>query len=215
MKKNIAVIGLGTFGKELALALSKAGHYVLAADKTMSRVNEIKDSVEVAIEADVTDPDVLDKINISEFDKVIIGTGNLESSILAIVHMKKMGVKHMIVKANNRVQAEIFQKIGADRIVLPEIEAARDLAEKITHPQIIEKFKIDSENTLVEIKVPENFIGKTLIELDLRKKYNINAVMITREGKSQLITDPHMKFQKGDTVLLIGNESRIKKIMTN
>ena len=213
MKKNIAVIGLGTFGHELAVQLSRRGHRVLAVDTDMKKVNDIKDEVYIAVQADITDPDVLQKLDITSFDEVVLAMSHLEAVILAATHMKKMGVKHITGKANTYIQKEIFEKIGIDRIILPEIDAANELAEKITYPEIIEKVKMDNRHLLLEIKVPSHFVGKSLLDLDLRKKYGVNALMLTRNGKTGLITSPAMKFEEGDTVLLMGDEEKIHQLI--
>jgi len=212
MKRDIAVIGLGTFGNELALELSKNGHQVMAIDKDFKKINDLKDQVDVALQADITDPDVLKKIQIDQFDYVILAmSSDLESIILGITHMKKMNVKKIIGKANTYIQKEILLKIGADEVILPEIATAKILSEKITYPNIVEKFKIDDENTLLEVQIPIKFHGKTLKELDLRKKYGINVVMRTHQGKTELITKPDIIFDKTDILFVVGKESLIKK----
>ena len=212
-KKDIVVIGLGTFGYEVAIRLNEMGHHVMAIDLDMKKVNDIKEHVEVALQADITDPDVLKKIDIVRFDEIILGmSSSLEAIILAITHMKKMGVHHITGKANTRIQKEILLKIGADRIILPEIESADRLAEQITHPQIKEKLVVDDRNILMEIQIPEAFVGKSLRHLDLRNKYGINVIMLTRDGRSQIISDPDTLFEAGDMLLIVGDEGKIKKV---
>ncbi len=212
MKKDIAVIGLGTFGYELALQLSKNGHHILAIDTNEKKINQIKDEVDIAIIADITDPDILKKIQIEQFDHVILAmSSDLESIILAITHMKKMGVKHIIGKVNTPIQKEILVKIGADEVILPEASTAIRLADRITHPDIIEKFNLSQGNALMEVMVPEKFWNKSLKDLDLRKKYGVNVLMLTRDGQTEVITQPDLKFQKNDVIFVIGNETKIKK----
>ncbi len=212
-KKDILVVGLGTFGFEAAIKLNEMGHHVMAIDLDMKKVNEIKERVEVALQADVTDPDVLRKIDIGRFDEIILGmSSSLEAIILAITHMKKIGVQHITGKANTRIQKEILLKIGADRIILPEIESADRLAEQITHPHIMEKLTVDKENILMEIKIPSSMTGKSLRQLDLRNRYGINVIMLTRNGKSRIIADPDTVFLDGDMLLVVGDETQIKKV---
>ncbi len=212
MKKDIAVIGLGTFGYEVARQLSKNGHHILAIDTDEKKINQIKDEVDIALIADITEPDILKKIQIDQFDQVILAmSSNLESIILGITHMKKMGVKHIIGKANTPVQREILYKIGADEVILPEVSAAIRLADKITHPDIIEKFKITDNNTLMEVVVPGKYEGKSLKDLDLRKKYGLNVLMLSRDGQTEVVTQPDLKFKKDDIIFVIGDESQIKK----
>ena len=212
MKKDIAVIGLGTFGYELALQLAQNGHHVLAIDTDDKKINQIKDEVAVALIADITNPDILKKIQINQFDMVVLAmSSNLESIILGITHMKKMGVKHIIGKANTPIQKEILLKIGAHKVILPEVSSAKRLADRITHPHILEKFSLNEKNTLMEVIIPDKFHNKSLKDLDLRKKHGINVIMITRDGKTEIISHPDMKFQKNDVVFVVGKEDEIKK----
>jgi trk system potassium uptake protein TrkA len=212
MVKDIAVIGLGTFGFELALQLAKNGHHVMAIDTDESKINQIKDNVEVALMADITDPDVLEKIQIDKFDMVVLGmSSNLESIILSIVYMKKMQVPNITVKANNHIQKEVLLKIGADEVILPEVSTAIELADKITHPDMLEKFSLEGDNALMEVMVPEKFYGKSLKDLELRKRHGVNVIMLSRNGKTEVISHPNIKFQEGDAVFVIGKESEIKK----
>ncbi len=216
MKEDIAVIGLGTFGFELAVQLSKLGHGVLAIDTDEKKINAIKDEVSVAVQADVTDEDVLRKLEIEKFDKVIFGMSNaLESIILSITHMKKMQVKYIIGKANTRIKKEILLKIGADEVILPEISTAQRLAERISTPSILEKFEIDAANSLIEIKVPGKFHQKTLKELDLRKKHGITVILRRHGTSTEVISRPDIKLEKDDIVFVLGDEAVVKKVFVD
>ncbi len=213
MKYDIAIIGLGTFGFELAVRLAEEGHGILAIDIDEKKINAIKDFVPVAVQADVTDKDVLEKLEIDKFDKVIFGMSNaLETIILAITHMKKMKVKYIIGKANTYIKKEILLKIGADKVVLPEISTAIRLADKITHPTILEKYDLDAKNSLLEVEIPNKFIGKTLSELDLRRKHGINVVMKKDKSRTEVISNPNIEFIQGDIVFVIGSATVIEKV---
>jgi len=213
MKKDIAIIGLGTFGFELAVQLTKYGFNILAIDIDEKKVNNIRDFVSVAVQADITDEDVLRQLEIDKFDIIIFGMSSaLESIILAITHLKKLQAKHIIGKANTRIKKDILLKIGADEVILPEIETAKNLAEKITNPSILEKINIDDENTIMEVTVPEKFIGKTLKELDLRKKYKLNVILRKVDEKMQTVINPNEAFKKNEIILVVGNENYIKKL---
>ncbi len=215
-KKDIAILGLGTFGFELAVKLEEKGHTVVAVDKNEKRINRIKDLVSIALVADFTDADVLKKLDIAQFDIVIVATSSaLESVILAITHMKNMGVKNIIGKANNKTMEEILRKIGADEIITPEIWAADRLAEKISHPHILEKFVIDENFGLFEVVIPGKFHNKTLKSLDLRKKFDITVVMRKEGKKMQTFIHPEEPLQQGDIVFVIGDEKKVTEVFTN
>jgi trk system potassium uptake protein TrkA len=213
MKKSrldIAVIGLGTFGYELAVQLSKKGHHILAVDIDEKKVNDIKDEVDLAVAADITDEDVIKKLELADFDKIVFAmTSALESIILAITTLKKLNAKYIIGKANTRIKKEILLKIGADEVILPEISTAIRLAERLSEPDVLEKFRIDDENALIEIKTPRKFRGKTLRELDLRKKHGLSVIFIRRNGKTG-IADPEMPLKEDDILYIVGNEEEIK-----
>jgi len=209
---DICVIGLGIFGYEIAIKLTELGNNVLALDSKPAKINEIKDLVTEAIIGDATNPDVLKELNIKDFDIVILGMGSkLENLILCLTYLKKLGAKRIIAKANSLIQAEILEKIGADEIVLPEKEVAEKLANKLSNPDISELLSLDENLKLMEVKVPEKFTGKTLRELDLRKKYNITVLMMKKDGKVKLMTNPELKFEKGDEIIVAGEIDKIQK----
>ncbi len=210
---DACVIGLGIFGYEIAVKLKQLGNNVLAVDYKPSKIDEIKDLVTEAVVGDATNPEVLKELNVKDFDVIILGMGsNLENLILCLTYLKKLNAKKIIAKANSKIQAEILEKIGADEVILPEKEVAEKLAEKISHPDVVQLLEIDKKFTLIEVKIPDNLAGKTLKELDLRRKYNITALMLKRKGEAQLITNPELKFEKDDTILLVGEEKTIRKL---
>jgi trk system potassium uptake protein TrkA len=211
MKKDIAVLGLGIFGYRLATSLFKLGHSVLAVDKNPQIVDQIKEDVTEAIVADVTDHSVLVELSIDKFDTVILGMSNdFEQAVLTLADLKKLNVKHIIAKANRKIHEEILFKVGANEVILPEREMADKLAYKIDRPGVGDMLSIDSDISLVNIKVPDKLDGKSLMEIDLRKNYGLNAVMIKRKGeKAGFITTPQEILRKGDELLVIGDKSSI------
>jgi trk system potassium uptake protein TrkA len=216
MKKDIAIIGLGTFGSELAIQLTKYGHHILAIDIDEKKINNIKEIVDVAVQADISDEEVLKQLEIYKFDIIIFAMSSaLESIILAITHLKKLKAKHIIGKANTRIQKEILLKIGADEVILPEITIAKQIAEKLSNPSILDKMKFNNDISLWELKIPDYFIGKNLKDLDLRKKYNINVIM--KKNKENVVHNlsPDEVFQEGEIVLVVGEEKNIKKVFNS
>ena len=158
--------------------MAEKGHGILAIDIEEKKINAIKNYVDIAIQADITNEEVLDKLEINMFDKVIFCMSSaLESIILAITYMKKINVKYIFGKANTSIKKEILLKIGANEVVLPEISSAIRLSDRISNPFIIEKFKVDKENSLIEVEIPLKYVGKSLKELQLRTKYKVNVVM--------------------------------------
>jgi trk system potassium uptake protein TrkA len=213
MKKDILVIGLGTFGYALAIKLYKSGHHVMAVEKDEHLVNKIKDDVTVSIAADVTDPDVLKQIDPNAFDIIVLGrSSNLELAVLTLAQLKNMKVKYIIAKANSFLQREILLKLGADEVILAEEEMAKRIANRITHPNIKEVFDFNTDISLMTVKVPKRLVGKTIKELDLRKKNSITVFMRKQGDKTELINDPNIKFEEDDELFVAGNEANILKI---
>lgn len=210
-KQDIAVIGIGTFGEELALKTTEMGHNVLVVDVDEKKINEIKDKVSEAVIADATDIEVLNELKLNNFDLIVLAmSSNFESIVLTLTLLKKLGAEKVYVKANTDIQSEILLKIGADRVILTDKEAAHDLAIKISLPNIYEILEIDENINLVEIQIPPSMNGKTLRELDLRKKYNINAfIHKNANGKAHLITDASMQLHEGDILLVAGDKDKI------
>jgi len=213
MAKDILVIGLGTFGYALATKLYAQGNKVMAVDKNEHLVNQIKDDVTIAMSADVTDIEVLDKIEAEKFDYIVLGTSSsLETAVLTLTHLHKLKVKYIIAKANTHLQKEVMIKLGADEVVLAENEMAQRISDRITHPNIQEIFSLDKNITLVSVKVPKRMAGKSLKELDLRNKYNISVFIRTVNDKSEIVSNPEIRFYQDDELFVAGDEADIFKI---
>jgi len=212
--QDIAVIGLGVFGSEIAIQLEKKGNHILAVDVNPNEVDRIKEFVTGAVVADVTDEDALRELDIAKFDIVILGLGShFEQLVLGVTHLKRLKVGHIIARATTEIQQEILQKIGADEVILPEKHAAIDLAEKITAPNILEFITLGETEELAEICIDESLAGKSLKDLNLRQKYNVTALLLKREGKeSHVINNPDEKFMVGDQVVVIGKKEDIQRI---
>jgi trk system potassium uptake protein TrkA len=212
-KKEVAVIGLGVFGYNVAVQLEKKGHKVLAVDRDRQGVERIKDQVTAAVIADVTDENALAQLDIGKFDIVILGLGSsLESMVLAVTHLKRQGVKWIIARAGTETEEEILLKVGADEVVMPEKQSARRLADFIALPNIVEFFDLGGEMSVAEIRVDKRVEGKTLQELDLRKRFGVTVLMIKeKNGAAQLITSPKIVFKKDDIIIVAGKQENIER----
>lgn len=187
--KTVGVLGLGDFGQTVALELSKYGCEVIAIDNNAKNVQEVSDSVTYAAIGDFTDIDLLRDIGIEHCDIVIIGTGtNLESSVLAIVHCKKLGVKQILAKAKSVTYEEVLYEVGASSIISPERDSGIRLSSKILRNKLDELLRLDQDTALIEFKIPADWIGKSLIELDLRSKYHLNIIGMRKAKGEPLLT---------------------------
>ncbi|MDY6820634.1 MAG: TrkA family potassium uptake protein [Deferribacterota bacterium] len=216
-KRDVAVIGLGIFGKELALKLASLGHNVLAVDLDEKKVEEIKDLVDEAIVADATDIDVLKELQLDRFSIVVLAmTSSFENIVLTLALLRKMSSNSNVkiyVKADTDLQAEVLSKIGADKVILPDKEVAYNVAHQITLPNLHKILNIDDNIDLVEVTVPGAMDGKSLQELDLRRKYNVNVFICKKNGgKADLVTDSSMKLYAGDILVVSGDKDNIMKV---
>lgn len=213
MAKDFVVIGLGTFGYEVAKQLFKQGHNVMAIDKNAITIHNIQDHVTIAINTDISDTAVIDELELYNYNKIILGLGsNLEALILTIAYLKNKGAKYIISKANTELQKQVLLKVGADEVILPEKEVAVKLCERLDNPNFLDKFVLDNNILLMNVKVPAKFDNKTLQELDLRNKYNITVLIQKHEGKSVVINNAKFILNEGDEIFVAGEEKNIKKL---
>jgi trk system potassium uptake protein TrkA len=139
-------------------------------------------------------------------------SSNFEQALLTLSELKKLGAKHIIAKANRKIHEEILLKIGADEVILPEREMAKRLADRLSRPALMDVLTVEGDITLATVTIPEKMHGKSLLELDLRKNFQISAVMIKKNGaKTNIITNPNLKLNKGDELTVAGREEDIQK----
>lgn len=190
-KKQYAVLGLGVFGSSVAKTLSLYDCEVLALDVDIKCVNRIADLVTQAMQCDITDLDQLRSTGVADCDVAIVGMGNhLEETVLAIINLKELGVPYIVAKAKNKRYMQIFMTVGADRIVRPEKEMGKQVAKSLLSNNIVEMIDIDSEYSMVEIEAPFSWVGKSLRELDARRRFGINVLGIRRPQDQKLSLAP-------------------------
>ncbi|MHC4495625.1 MAG: potassium channel family protein [Planctomycetota bacterium] len=188
--RRFAVIGLGRFGKKLAVALAMSGAEVIAIDKNREAIELLTDQVSHAVRLDSTDEEALKAQGIDKVDVAIIGIGQgtgrgFESAILTVVNLRQMGVKRIYARAEDLIAGEVFSKVGATEVIYPEIESAQRWAYKLIAPQIGEKIDFAEGYSLARIKAPASFDGKTVMDLQLRQKYSVNLVLINESGSDK------------------------------
>lgn len=186
--KIVGVLGLGIFGRTVARELSTFGYEVIAIDSNEEHIQGVADFVSKSAIGDITDNSLLKQIGIDQCDIVVIATGNnLESSVLALMHCKKLGVKHIIAKAKSETFEEVLYEIGADRVISPERETGKELASSIMRYRITDIYHLENDIAVVEFTAPKDWIGKTVLELDVRKKFDLNLIG-TRTDKTQAMS---------------------------
>ena len=182
--KSYIVIGLGRFGAELAAKLYECGEEVLAVDTDESIIDKIADRVTRAVAADARDRDVLEKLGAQNFDRAIVAVGSdLAASALITMHLKSLNIPFIMCKAHDDTYREILEKLGADRVIIPEREVADKLALGLTHAGVMEYIELSDEYGIVEMEPVSSWIGKSIRDLDLRSRYGANVIAI-RKGES-------------------------------
>ena len=170
-------MGLGIFGSTVAKTLSEYGYDVIGMDLDLANVDRVAEYVTQAVQADFTDIEQLRMAGVSDVDVAIIATGSkLEASIMAVLHLKELGVPFILAKAKNKVNMQILLKIGADRVIRPEKEMGERVAKSLLSQNIIDLVDIDDEYSMMELQAPKDWIGKVLKDLDLRARYGVNVL---------------------------------------
>jgi trk/ktr system potassium uptake protein len=213
--KQFVVIGLGNFGHYLAIHLYKKGHEVLAIDKNPSRVTEIKDQVSQAVVADTTDRKAMESLGLDKMDAAVICIGSvLSESILATLNMKDIGVAQVYAKAISEAHSRILYKIGATEVFFPEKDEATSLAERLHNPNMIDYLPFLEGYSIIEMSPPNQFVGKSLRDLDLINRFGVQVVAIKELVPDHLNMIPTARFilKDSDIMILLGPNDSFDKL---
>jgi trk system potassium uptake protein len=211
--KQFMVLGMGLFGSSLAKALHELGHEVLAVDSDADLVESIAPHVTQAVQIDATDEAALQELGVRNFDAVIVSIGkNLRDSILVCVIIKELGVPYLIAKATDEIHAKVLRKIGVDRVVFPERDMGIRVAKSLITPNVLEMMEFSGDYRLIEIILPSKWVGNSIIEVDVRRKYGISILAIQRDGQFIVSPSPDAVFETGDILLVLGQKDVINNI---
>jgi len=212
-KKTYAVFGLGRYGTAVAKELVENGMEVIAVDSDQRLVDDAAAFLPVCKCADVTDAEVISRLDIGSVDTVVVCmASNLESSVMAITLCKEAGVKNVIVKCANEMHRKILLRIGADQVVFPENESGIRLAKNLLSSGFIDIISLSKDVSIVEIDVKDEWVGKNLIELSLRKKYAINIVAVKQGDEISTAIDPTLPLEKDMQLYVIANTVKLRKM---
>ncbi|MBQ9036079.1 MAG: TrkA family potassium uptake protein [Erysipelotrichaceae bacterium] len=213
MSKTVAVLGVGKFGRNIAKTLYQEGQEVLAVDKDKNAINEIADFVTHAYIGDTTDERVLNEIGIRDFDYVVISlSSNIRDSAITTVLCKELGAKYIIAKAVDNIHAKLLEKTGADMVVQPEKEAGIRLAKTLVADNIIDFLELSDEYSIHETRISSSWVGKTLIQLNVRQKYDVSVVGIRRNSQMMVNIDPNEPLLQDDILIMIGSNKGLDTI---
>lgn len=213
VNKTYAVLGLGRYGRAVAEELVANGAEVLAVDINQSNVDSAIETIPVCKCADITEPETIKKLGISNIDVVIVAiASNLEASVMAVTLCKEAGAKTVIAKCGDEMHQKILSRIGADRVIIPEKESGTRLAKNLLTSWFDEMIELSDDVSMAEIDVKDEWVGKSLVELSLRKKYTINVVAIRNGEKFTTTIDPTLCLEKGMGLIVIANTSKLQKL---
>ncbi len=212
-KKQFVVIGLGRFGSSIATTLYSLGNDVLVIDKNEDLIQDIASEVTHAVQADATDENALKALGIRNFDVAIISIGgDIQSSVMATLIVRELGVKYIIAKGNGELHAKVLYKIGADRVVLPEKDMGVRVAHNIISSSILDYIELSSDYSIMEVKAFKDWVGKDLKSLDLRKKYGINVIAIKKGEKINLNPAADDIVCKDNVIVAIGSKEALTSL---
>lgn len=211
--QSYAVFGLGRYGLATAKELAAAGAQVLAVDRDEQAVQSAAAFIPLVKCADVTDPAVLEMLGISNFDVVIIAMAeHMEACVMAVMLCKEAGVSTVIVKCASETHGRLLSRVGADQVVIPENESGVRMARNLLSSGFVDVMELSGDVSLIEVPVKAEWVGKSLIELNLRKKYAINVVALKRGDAIDVTIDPAAPMQEGDFLVVIAETAKLHKL---
>ena len=210
--KSVLIIGLGRFGRHIAKKLSEMDHEVLAIDKIENRVDAALPYVTNAQIGDSTNQEFLETLGVRDFDVCIVTIAeDFQSSLITTSYLKELGAKKVVARANRDVHEKFLLRNGADDVIYPEKQLAAWTAIKYTSDNISDYIDFGDGCAMIEVKIPESWVGKNLAELNVRKKYNLNIVATKRNGELNLSVDPYTEFDNDEMIVVMGTVKDLKK----
>ncbi len=213
LDKSYAVFGLGRYGQAVAKELAKSGADVLAVDRDNAKVEALVGDVALCKCADITDAQVLQQLDIGNIDVVIIAVASdLATAVMATTLCKEAGTNTVIAKCADEMQQKILKRVGADVVVIPEREAGTHLAKNLLSSGFVDLVELTQDVSMVEISVRPEWVGRSLMELDLRQKYAMNVVALRQKGEVSVTVDPFLPLSDDMSLVVIANTAKLQKL---
>ena len=211
--KTFAVIGLGRFGSAIAKRLYKLGNEVLVIDEDEAAVREIADDVTYAVAGDAQNIEVLRNLGVANYDAAVVAVGSdLSASIFVTMNLKELGVKNVVCKAANERYKAALEKVGADRVIIPELTMGTKLAESLSSGNVLDYISLSDDFSIAEVGVPTLWIGKSIVQLQVRNKCGIALLAVRRGTKMNISPGANFVFETGDIVLALGENEQLEKL---
>ena len=210
--KSVLLIGLGRFGRHIAMKLYDLGHQIMAVDSNEERINAVLPFVTNAQIGDSTNEEFLSSLGIRNFDACIVAIGDdFQSSLETASLLKEMGAKHVVARASRDVQEKFLLRNGADEVVYPEKQLAAWTAIRCTSEHILDYMQLDDDYSIFELEIPADWNGKTILQLDIRRKHGINVLGIRENGKLNMNITPDTVLSNGKSILILGQQKAVQK----
>jgi trk system potassium uptake protein TrkA len=212
--KQYLVIGAGRFGSSVATTLYELGHNVMVVDIDPSLVQEISESVTHAVQADATSEAALSSLGIKDFDVIVVAIGHeIQSSIMTCILLIEMGARFVVARAQTELHGKVLSKIGVNRVVFPERDMGQKLAHSLSAFNIVDLIELSSNSNVVEVSAPEEMVGRSLKELNLRARFGINVIALRSiDGKTNISPGAEDRIKKGDLIVAVGDNKALKKM---
>lgn len=211
-RKQFLVAGLGLFGTSVAVTLQGLGYDVYALDSDESIVQDLSMQLPYVVCGDASDKKTLQSLPLEDVDVAVVAIGNVERNMMATMLLKELGIKQVVSKAINSLHGAMLSKIGADKVVYAE----RDMGERVAHNLIsagvMDYIELSSEISVMSLAIPAEFVGKNLIEADLRRRYDVNVVAIKRDGRTIVNPKAQEVFQPEDEIIVLGTHEGVKRM---
>ena len=211
-RKQFLVAGLGLFGTSVAVTLQGLGYEVYALDNDESLVQDLSSQLTYVVSGDASDRKTLQALPLEDIDVAVVAIGNVERNMMTTMLLKELGIKQVVSKAINNLHGAMLSKIGADKVVYAE----RDMGERVAHNLIsagvMDYIDLSGEISVMRLPIPTEFIGKNLIEADLRRRYDVNVVAIKREGRTMVNPKAQEVFQPEDEIVVLGTQVGVKRM---
>ena len=213
LNKTYAVFGLGRYGYSVAKELVNCGVDVIAVDSDEQIVNALASELPFCKCADTTDIEVLKRLGVSTADTVIVAmAGNIEASVMTVMLCKELGIPNVIAKSSSEMHYKILTKVGADKVVFPEKESGVRLAKNILSSGFVDMIELNTEISMIELDIRKDWIGKNLLELNLRKKYSLNVVAIKENNNIDINVDPTLPLHHEMKLIVVGHKNKLTKL---
>lgn len=211
--KSYAVIGLGRFGSEVARHLCRLGCQVLVMDVNSELVNQIANDVTHAVVGDGQDKEVLRALGVQDLDCAVVAIGDdLAASVLVTMNLKELGLPMIVCKAHDEMHRRVLQKLGADRVVIPEQEQGQRLARSLSTPNVLDYIELSDDYGIVDVPAPKSWSGQTLKELNVRAKLGVNILAIRRQGKINVSPSADFAIAPEDILVILGDSVALKRM---